>query len=717
MFFPSDDRFRLVRDLIAFDRRSVVPSLSVLLSATLACVLISLAVAGPQMVRRQLERDAARQPVGADREAMPGEPSAWHWELPVGDRTLTWIVVNLEGTDVPPPPGVTAWPSPGRSIGSPAVAELAVVDSEIGAALPQLVGLVSSDGLVSPRELVIWTSLDAATGEYRPSFDGFGARVRLPEHLGRSFQPLYIAIVGLFVGVPLVVSVGAGSRAAERVRRSRSRALELVGAPAWLSRVCVAAEVGVPALFGAIMGVGLTRRLWRWAEQRGWAYTADLELSIGTTIAIVGGLLAAMGLVAISVLSDSAAKRHALRPARVAGGVAFAVMALLVWFRHAESQTLRLIIWPLAVLGVGVALFLGAERLVQVVATAGANVFHRPIWLAAFRQLETSSRAVTDVHLTMAAFTVAVVGLGPLAGVVFGQAATTAAAIQARSGYPAVTATADVPPHLIAQLTSIRAVAGIDDTTGDVLATCTEMRSLLNEIGLQCDHMRRWVIVNDYATVPGLESIPIERRDDLPLVQLRSAALEQPSYVVREPDVPNPGRHNTSSSLIGLDSHQQAIDRFRLEFTRLFPTHQPARIALDAYLLGQGTIELVADFIAAVAAIGIISIAAATLILFVPMAEDRRPLQHAWRVIGAPDRFLVGSQLVYYGVPAILLLLVGAGTAAAMVGYFLRTMGISDFVDTRYWLAVLISAVLSSGVVVGAARMTCREVDSIERNA
>jgi hypothetical protein len=710
----------LVRDLIAFDRQSVVPSLSILLSAALACVLVSAAVAGPQMVSHQLERAAARQPVFAEEsgEAGPGEPSVWQWELPVGEETLTWIFVQLEGNDIPRPPGVPEWPSPGQSIGSPAVVELAAADAEIAAALPPLAGLVSRDGLVRPRELVIWTSLESARGgESRPSFDRFGARVQLPEHLDRQFRPLYVAILGLFVGVPLVVSVAAGSRASERVRRARSRALELVGAPSWVSRICVAVEVGAPASLGAIFGVALTRQLWRWAERRDWAYAGDIELSTATTLMIVCGLFAVMALVAVSVLSEPASGHRRRTPAWVAGSIGLAVAASLVLFRQSQSTTLRLLIWPLAVLGVGVALFVGASRLVQVVATAGARVARWPAWLAAFRQLEASPRAVTDVHLTMAAFTVTVVGLGPLAGIVFDQVATTSMAVDARSTYPAVTATADVPADLVAQMTSIRDAVGIDDTTGEVLASCRQMRSLLNEPALQCDQMSRWMIANDYAKVPGLESLTIDPPQDLPFLQLRSAALEQPSFLVRDPPGPARDRPDTSSSLIGLDSDQRTIDRFRLEFTKRFPAHQPARVALDTYLLGQASIGLVAELISVVAVAGIISTAAATLILFVPMAEDRRPLQDSWRTIGAPNTFLVGSQLVFYGVPAVILLVVGTGTTVALVGYFLRTMGISEFVDTRYWLAVLMSTALSSIVVVAAAWMTCRQPDSIERNA
>lgn len=702
--------------LISFDRRAMVPTLSILLAATLVSAISAIAVAGPQMVSAQLERAAARQPIGPGRDADPNEASAWRWELPIDGRTLTWFFVRLPEAGVAPPPGVRSWPRAGGSVGSPAVAELARSEPALAAAFPPLEGLLTRDGLQRPDELVVWTRLDLVAKDPGPALESFGSRVFLPEYLGRSLRPLYFAMVGLLVVVPLVVLAGAGSRAAERARRARSRALDLVGAPVWLGRGCVAVEVGMPALVGSVLGVAFSGLLWWWAERRGWAYAQDLRLTAVATSAIVIGVATTMGAVASLALASSKPKRIRSRSAQLAVMAGLTVAGLVWWFQRVDSQTLRFAIWPVTVLGVGLVLVFGAEGAVELLARSFASISRRPTWLAAFRQLEASPRAVTSVYSTMATLTVAVIGLGPLAGVFFDQASTARGASEIRSSYPAVTAYADVAPTDVAQLTSIRGVVGLDNTTGEVRADCLDMRSLLNERALPCEGLSSWVVANDYSRLPGLGPNTADETGGLPRVQLATAPLEQSSYVVvsRSSDQQSP---QGMSSLIGLDTSQSALDLFRVEYAREFPSRLPARVALDGYLIGQQSMAFVPTFIFAVTVVGILASALATLILLVPMAEDRRPLQHSWRIIGAPNRFLYGSQVLFYSLPAFGMIAVGGLSMLAIVSRYTRLMGLGPFTSTRYNSVLLASVILSGLVSISGTLLTCKASESTERIA
>lgn len=700
--------------LISFDRRALIPTVSIFLAAVLASVITLIAFSGPLMVRAQLERAAARQPVGPERTAHPLEASAWRWEIPIGDQELTWFLVRTSDSDLPPPPGMQAWPPVGQSIVSPAVERLARSDPTIGAALPAVDSLLTDEGLKSPDELVIWTRLEEISTERGPVFENYGSRVILPTYLSRTFIPLYVAMVGLLVGVPLVVLAGAGSRSAERARRARSRSLDSVGAPVWLARACVAVEVGVPALAGSIFGVIASNQLWQWVERRGWAYADDFALPATTTATIVFILATIMGLVATVALASRKPVIARSRSTRAAAVIGFGTAVVVVGFPSIQSPTARFAIWPLGVIGVGAMLVLGAEGAVEFVARKLAAAFRRPTWLAAFRQIAAAPRQAAGLHLTMTTFVVAVVGFGPLAGIFFDLDSATKQIADLRAAYPAVTAHSDLPPDVISRMTSIRSVVPLDNATGDILADCQEMRTILANEELPCDGFDSWVVANDYSSLPGMTEMMLDATTK-PVIQLQTAPLVNPSYTV-DSGTDRPHSQESLSSVIGLSSEPSDLDFFRTEYTRLFPNVQPARVAMDDIIVGQQSMSFIPTFILVVAVIGTLASALATIILVVPIAEDRRGLQHYWRVIGAPDTFLYGSQLLYYALPALGMLTLGGLSTIAVVRVFTRTMGFIGTSPGRFNI-ILFAAVLLSGLVsTVAALMTCRAPESTERN-
>ncbi len=709
---------RVIFRLVSFDRQALVPTLAIFGSAILGCSLTLAAIGGPHMVRSQLLREAGRQPIPSERVAGPGEASAWWWEVPVGDRVLTWVFVAQNGKELVPPPGLEELPGVGETLGSPAVEDLVASGSWVGEVIPRLDGTVSADGLERPDELVLWTGISRMGLEYPGvALTGFGAPPFLPEYFSHLYRPLYFALAALLVGVPLVTIVGVGSRAAERVRRDRSRTLELVGAPSWVAKLCGGVEVAVPAEMGAALGAGLYRWLPRWAEEAGWAFRQDLVLSPGTLLAVSGGVVLVMVTVAWFALAAGDGARTAVRQVSTWFSLvlALSVVVGMVMFRVIEGRALRAVVWFGTVLAIGGLLFLASTRLVEKMASVFAPQLKAPVWRAAMRMLEDRPRVVTEISLLLAMLTVTIVGTGPLAGAFFDQTTEADRYQRIRESTPAVVAYSELMPGQVLQLDSVRGVIPVvafPDGESAMLATCNEVRSLLRAFEVPCDDLVNWVIANDYTKLDGSSN---DQETDLPVVWLEDPVMEDSIRRIVDPAVAG-SDYVIEGSMVGLDSSQSGIDRFKLEMVAAFPDAPPPRVALDDRIIGLRRLAFIPVFMIVVGVIGLLASALGGVLMLVPLAEDRRRLQNSWRMIGSPDRFLWGTQFLFYWLPGVVTIGAGGSLTYVVVSWFASIVGLpSGQSANRYVSVIPVTMLLSAVVALGGAWMTNWVPESEER--
>jgi hypothetical protein len=203
--------------------------------------------------------------------ATPGEPTItgahfWRTSGLYRGHTLTTVPLFVDGPVRGVPAGLKRLPGPGEVVVSPALKR--VLDgprrSELAPRLPgRVVGTIADDGLTGPRQLMAWVGVAAnptpTSGQRQPNaFSEFGPTDTHSSHVYISDDDkiaLSLAFIGLMV--PVLVLIATLTRLSAGTRERRLAAIRLVGATRRQTRWLAAAETGVAAAAGAVLGLGL----------------------------------------------------------------------------------------------------------------------------------------------------------------------------------------------------------------------------------------------------------------------------------------------------------------------------------------------------------------------------------------------------------------------------------------------------------------------------
>ncbi|WP_103062698.1 FtsX-like permease family protein [Actinomyces qiguomingii] len=174
------------------------------------------------------------------------------------DRVITVVLVAATPDTRVRIPGSEVVPRPGQYLASPALAELidAVPADQLGERYGEQVGVLSDDAIEGPDSLVLVSGVEQSRVL---EWDGASAPLVVTEFIGYDYASVayrIVAIIGaiaVLVPVLLLIAIVTGLGAAQRAERFAT--LRLIGAtPGRVARIA-AAETGVTALVGAVLGV------------------------------------------------------------------------------------------------------------------------------------------------------------------------------------------------------------------------------------------------------------------------------------------------------------------------------------------------------------------------------------------------------------------------------------------------------------------------------
>jgi hypothetical protein len=250
---------QLALRVLRVDRRTQVSTVLTALGVAVATGLVLLLTSLPYATQSRAERTLWQHPdVGAS-----GANPTVSWsssEDRIDGRQITRVDVAplVDPGEVALPPGIDRLPAPGEMLQSP---ELAALTSSVPAAEladrfdATAAGLLGDDALMFPEQLVV---LVGHTPDTMPA-----NAVELPVLGAGRAQPdgllSLLAGVGIVVLlVPSLVLVASASRLTAARRERRLAALRLAGATPAQVTAMVAAETGLAALGGAVVGVALS---------------------------------------------------------------------------------------------------------------------------------------------------------------------------------------------------------------------------------------------------------------------------------------------------------------------------------------------------------------------------------------------------------------------------------------------------------------------------
>ncbi|WP_328837209.1 ABC transporter permease [Streptomyces europaeiscabiei] len=166
-------------------------------------------------------------------------------------------LLEPEGVDAPPPPGLGKFPAPGEMVVSPALAELLKSDAGelLRGRLPyKTVGTIGETGLIGPGELAYYAGADGLAkrldGSVVARIDRFGAGDQ-PEEEMDPVLLLLTLVVFVVLLMPVAVFIATAVRFGGERRDRRLAALRLVGSDGRMTRRIAAGE----ALSGAVLGL------------------------------------------------------------------------------------------------------------------------------------------------------------------------------------------------------------------------------------------------------------------------------------------------------------------------------------------------------------------------------------------------------------------------------------------------------------------------------
>lgn len=211
-----------VRLSLGSGRRDLFRAALMAAGIALAVLTVLVALAIPRALDQARQAEMARQPV-TSRDATQGPVVSYTQAVLEGQ---VWGRMMVSGPDSRLPPGLDAWPEPGHSVVSPALAEHLSRHPDAGAELGIVDPVrISEEGLTSPTEFFSWTVLkQPQAGEHSTGFGNPDVTT-----LAAPVTDLLWAELAVLVGLPALV-FGAGSlRMGYASRANRYDRLILLG--------------------------------------------------------------------------------------------------------------------------------------------------------------------------------------------------------------------------------------------------------------------------------------------------------------------------------------------------------------------------------------------------------------------------------------------------------------------------------------------------------
>jgi hypothetical protein len=247
---------QLALRVLRVDRRTQVSTVLTALGVAVATGLVLLLASLPYATQSRAERTLWQHPTMGDSRANP--TVSWSSsEDTLDGRLITRVDVAplVDRSQLTLPPGIDRLPAPGEMLQSPELAALtaSLPPAELADRFDaKAAGLLGNDALMFPEQLVV---LVGHTPDTMPA-----SAVELPVLASGEARPdgllSLLAGVGIVVLlVPSLVLVASASRLTAARRERRLAALRLAGATPAQVTAMVAAETGLAALGGAVIGV------------------------------------------------------------------------------------------------------------------------------------------------------------------------------------------------------------------------------------------------------------------------------------------------------------------------------------------------------------------------------------------------------------------------------------------------------------------------------
>ena len=398
---------QLALRVLRVDRRTQVSTVLTALGVAVATGLVLLLTSLPYATQARAERTLWQHPTGFADQGK-GVISYASSEDQVDGQVITRVDVAplVDEADIVLPPGIDRLPAPGEMLQSPELAALAAAKSpaelsdRFGA---KPAGLLGEDALMYPEQLVL---LVGHTPETMPAMSS-----ELTALTSGRAQPdgllSLLAGVGIVVLlVPSLVLVASASRLTAARRERRLAALRLAGATPAQVTAMVAAETGLAAVGGAVLGVAISpvlHSLATWVPWGGGTWFASdfmlpwpvvLLVAIAIPVLVVGAAVAGLRRVVNTPLMATGG--HTRKPLSKTRLLVVPVAGLLFILSLSMAQeagsgallpilvTLGLLMWSPTVVGPWVTSALGGVF---------TKAWRRPSALLAGRRLQDDPKA------------------------------------------------------------------------------------------------------------------------------------------------------------------------------------------------------------------------------------------------------------------------------------------------------------------------------------
>lgn len=242
--------------VLRVDRRTQVSTVLTALGVAVATGLVLLLTSLPFATQARAERTLWQHPTGFTESG--GTVMYSSSEDQIDGQVITRVDVAPLTGDVALPPGIEKLPAPGEMLQSPELA--ALVASRPAAELSDRfdakpAGLLGEDALMYPEQLVV---LVGHTQETMPA-NAYQVTALASGHASADGLLSLLAGVGVVVLlVPSLVLVASASRLTAARRERRLAALRLAGATPAQVTAMVAAETGLAAVAGGVIGVAIS---------------------------------------------------------------------------------------------------------------------------------------------------------------------------------------------------------------------------------------------------------------------------------------------------------------------------------------------------------------------------------------------------------------------------------------------------------------------------
>jgi len=170
-----------------------------------------------------------------------------------GDVWSTVFVSDDRG-DAAAPPGLSAFPEPGQTWVSPAVAHALEQDPAARQRITgTVVGVIGELGLQSPDQYFVYSGLTHDQNQDAWNAGGWGSPADTSERPSIPSGP-FLAILGALVGLPVLLMVRASAQLSEEARTRELVTLHLLGVPVRLLATAAATRTLVTAALGCLVG-------------------------------------------------------------------------------------------------------------------------------------------------------------------------------------------------------------------------------------------------------------------------------------------------------------------------------------------------------------------------------------------------------------------------------------------------------------------------------